>query len=189
MMPYCSLIPALVLKFACGFLSSAADTLHPAHKRFAYRAAFRSIARMPGSERNAFSLTEIAIVMGVMGVLLAGIWSYVSAANETVRIEKAKEEILTVVQKIRGYYAGQAGMLSAGTDLITAQLAAAGIFPNDMLRPDSPNNNCHQMPGLPRLCPDAPWGPMDPSSGWPSTIGSFMVCQWLPGYVGYCPSQ
>jgi hypothetical protein len=178
-------IPAFALKLALGLLSSIAETLSFT-KTFCVPHRFRINRHTTCSGRDAFSLAEVAIVMGVAGIILAGLWSYVSTGMENARIEKAKEEIFAIVQNIRGYYGGQAGMPTLTTDLITAQLAAAGIFPDDILRS---NNNCHQMPGLPRLCPDDPWGPMDPSGAPPSTIGSFMVCPYPSWYVGYCPDQ
>jgi type II secretory pathway pseudopilin PulG len=130
---------------------------------------------------RGFSLTEIAIVLGVAGIVIGGIWTIARSAMESMRVQEAEQELTIVVQNIRDYYAGQAGIPSNSPDMITAQLAAAGVFPGHMLRTDA---NCHQMPGLPRLCPDAPWGSLDIVSGNPDTIGTFFVCDWFSGYSG-----
>jgi hypothetical protein len=127
-----------------------------------------------------FSLAEAAIVLGVIGLIIGGVWMIIGPVMATIRVHEAEEDLRVVVQNIRDYYAGRAGMPSNRTDMITAQLANTGVFPNNMLR----STNCHSMAGLPPLCPDAPWGSRNISSGFTDNTGTFFVCDWFPGYAG-----
>ncbi len=129
---------------------------------------------------RGFSLAEMAIVLSVAGLIIGGIWTITRSAMETKHVQEAEQELTIVVQNIRDYYAGQAGVPWSTPDMITAQLANASIFPSNMLR----SNVCHSMAGLPPLCPDAPWGSLNIASGYTDVIGTFAVCTWFPGYAG-----
>lgn len=80
------------------------------------------------SERRGFTLTEIAIVLGIIGLILGAIWAAASAVYNNLRTSRAQQEILTVAQNIRAMYATQSTVDSAAT---TDTYISAGVFPSD----------------------------------------------------------
>ena len=56
------------------------------------------------SERHAFTLTEVAIVLGVIGTILAGVWSLISMGWENRKREQAVDAITIVVANVRAFY-------------------------------------------------------------------------------------
>jgi prepilin-type N-terminal cleavage/methylation domain-containing protein len=122
---------------------------------------------------RGFTLTEVAIVMGVIGIILAGLWAVISSGWETTHRQQASDEITIVTGNVRNYYSGQIGMPNAGYDSISSNLLSVGTIPGYMQRASTsgctnPNN----------LCADNPWGS---NSGSPLTldaIGTFRVCNW-----------
>jgi prepilin-type N-terminal cleavage/methylation domain-containing protein len=85
--------------------------------------------------RNAmkgFTLIEIAIVLGVFSVIMAGIWMVVSVVSENVRNYEANRQLQASVQGIRQIEQRITGYTSsAGTD-ITTRLDSQGAFPVEM---------------------------------------------------------
>ncbi len=82
-------------------------------------------------DERAFTLTELAIVLGVVGILIGGIWVAASSVYNNRNIGRAQQELITIVQNIRAFNPNQTS-LSGGGDL-TAYLAAGGAFPSDMV--------------------------------------------------------
>lgn len=94
---------------------------------------------------RGFTLTEVAIVLGVFGIVLAGIWAAAGAVYETMRVNKTTQQLQLIVQNMRNYYASrQIVGGSQNRDTNTAMLVNARIFPRDML------NNANM--------PESPWG-------------------------------
>lgn len=93
-----------------------------------------SLPQTKASRRlKGFTLTEIAIVLGIIGLILGAIWVAASAVFGNQRLAKANTEILQVVQGSRTLYntASTTGE-SNGTSL-TEALINAGFFPSDMV--------------------------------------------------------
>jgi len=63
-----------------------------------------SICRPVSASRYAFSLIEAAIVLGIIGLVIGGIWMAAANANERLRQSTAKKDVLTIVHNIRGLY-------------------------------------------------------------------------------------
>ncbi|MDX9690011.1 MAG: type II secretion system protein [Proteobacteria bacterium] len=57
--------------------------------------------------QRGFSLTEFAIVLGVMGVVLSALWSFASIVREQARREETKEQLMVMVAHIRDHYLGR----------------------------------------------------------------------------------
>jgi len=88
---------------------------------------------MPRSMRG-FTLTEAAIVLGIVGLILGAIWVAAAAVYNNLRVSTASNQLLQIVQSVRSIHAtqntvdtGLAG--TAGAVLI----ARAGGIPKDML--------------------------------------------------------
>jgi prepilin-type N-terminal cleavage/methylation domain-containing protein len=121
------------------------------------------------SEAKAgFSLTELAIVLAVVGIIIGGIWSFASQGREKSRQLQLKEDILIVVKNVRAYGASLNGI----TGWVTPQLTSLNpsAIPGDMLRTAG---GC-AVAG-PASCADHPWGP---KSAGANAAGSFNVCAW-----------
>lgn len=100
-------------------------------------------------QRNkGFTLTEAAIVLGVVGVVLAGVWTGASAVYKKMRIERGIQQATVIVQNMRTLYANR-GQFSHAIDTnadITAAMVRSGVFPKETF--DSSSSTT----------PKTPWG-------------------------------
>jgi len=65
------------------------------------------VQRSAKTSRAGFTLTEVAIVMGMIGFILGAVWWAASSARETQKGNDALNEMQTVVQNIDGIMMGQ----------------------------------------------------------------------------------
>ncbi|MFY9288933.1 MAG: type 4 pilus major pilin [Alphaproteobacteria bacterium] len=93
--------------------------------------------------KRGFTLTEIAIVLGIIGLILGAIWVAASAVYNNLRTSRATTELLQVAQAVRSMYA-TAATVDAGANMTTIPFTAvaagpqttyvqAGVFPTDMV--------------------------------------------------------
>src|ERR1700733_2189126 len=80
-------------------------------------------------KRRGFTLTEIAIVLGIVGLILGAIWVAAAAVYNNLRTSHANTEILQVAQAIRTLYANSA----SDAALTVGNLISANAVPNDMV--------------------------------------------------------
>jgi hypothetical protein len=84
-------------------------------------------------KRRAFTLTEIAIVLGLIGLILGTIWVAASAVYTNMRVDMTTRGIIAFAQGMRNMYGNQ-GLMETGANAITVtQLIGAGIVPNDLV--------------------------------------------------------
>jgi prepilin-type N-terminal cleavage/methylation domain-containing protein len=102
--------------------------------------------------RRGFTLTEIAIVLGVMGMILGAIWGAASTVYANKKTTAALQEILAIVANVRGLYPN--GQIPAAT-VLSPILINAGQVPSNMIG----------------SCAGTPWG-----AGWGGTAG----CMFSP---------
>lgn len=81
--------------------------------------------------RKGFTLTEIAIVLGIVGLILGAIWVAAAGVYNNQKINRANTEILTILQSVRSLYASS-GAVGSDTE-ITNSLCQANVFPGDMV--------------------------------------------------------
>ncbi|NCC02723.1 MAG: hypothetical protein EOM37_01550 [Proteobacteria bacterium] len=82
--------------------------------------------------RQAFTLIEAAIVLGIIGLVLSGIWAATSVVRREASTQNSIQHIAVIAQNIRKLYSGRSAFTSApGTD-ITQMLVNAGSFPREM---------------------------------------------------------
>ena len=96
---------------------------------------------------SGFTLTEIAIVLGVMGSVLAAIWVASSIVTLNSRTEKANAEILTIYAGYKSIYATRA---MDNTGDMTCMGAQGNVFPSEMIK-----KTC--VPGDTTTFPVSPW--------------------------------
>ncbi len=93
---------------------------------------------MPRSMRG-FTLTEAAIVLGIVGLILGAIWVAAAAVYNNLRVSTTSNQLLQMVQSIRSIHATQNTIDTALAGTAGAVLIArTGGMPKDML--DSPTN-------------------------------------------------
>jgi len=85
------------------------------------------------NKRRGFTLTEIAIVLGIIGLILGAIWIAASAVYMSMSTSKAKSELLQITQGIRSIYGDQVLVDTANAVDLTPALIAAKILPSDSI--------------------------------------------------------
>ena len=91
--------------------------------------------RMVPRDKRGFTLTEAAIVLGIVGLILGAIWVAAAAVYNNLRVTTTSNQLLQIVQSIRSMHATQQTVDSAINALLVAK---AGGIPKDML--DVPTN-------------------------------------------------
>lgn len=112
------------------------------------------------AKTRGFSLVELSIVLGIAGMLIAGLWAAASGIMENIKREDMYEDIAFTVEKTRALCgSGACDYANAGTaqqqaqisgtgTVITDKLIRAGAIPEEMIRDRSANS----------LVADHPWG-------------------------------
>jgi prepilin-type N-terminal cleavage/methylation domain-containing protein len=84
--------------------------------------------------QHGFTLTEMAIVLGVAGMILSIIWVAAASVYDNFRTQRAATQVLSIVQNMKTLYGAGHGTLDPnGTD-ITSVAIAAGMMPGDMVQ-------------------------------------------------------
>jgi prepilin-type N-terminal cleavage/methylation domain-containing protein len=89
-------------------------------------------AIMPGTQRlrtnkKGFTLTEIAIVLGIIGLILGAIWAAASSVYANLKANQAQQGILAAAQAVRSLFATSAATgIAAGTN---TPITSPGMFP------------------------------------------------------------
>ncbi|MGB4967399.1 MAG: type II secretion system protein [Candidatus Saccharimonadales bacterium] len=101
--------------------------------------------------RRGFSLIEAAIVLGVVGMVIGGIWVAANAVIRKQRINEAAAVILQIVQGARGLLplAVYPDVNYANTPGITETLKATGIIPYPLIKADGGPNFAVTPSGFP----------------------------------------
>jgi type II secretory pathway pseudopilin PulG len=117
-------------------------------------------------KQSGFTVLELALVFGIVGVLVSGIWSYMGIANQSSRVEQSVEAISLTVDSTRVAYVGKPAIVG-GVATVMPQLVSMGAMPTHLL-----------VGGLPTTCQgissnyaNTPWGGSDP-------CGTLRVCAW-----------
>jgi len=82
--------------------------------------------------KKGFTLTEIAIVLGIIGLILGAIWVAAAGVYANQRVSKANDSVLKIAQGIRTLYASSSTTGYVAATLITPVLVTAGVIPTDL---------------------------------------------------------
>ena len=117
---------------------------------------------------RGFSLVEFAIVLGVAGIIISGIWSTAGMVRNSVRQEKFSEMLASIVGNIRGNYMGKSSFDSTLVATEMPILVGMNIFSGDTV---------HVVAG-PVSVVDSPFGELVNPVSAVSPYNSIYVCGW-----------
>jgi len=80
-----------------------------------------------------FSLIELAIVLGVVGVVMGGIWVVVGKVQQMARVKQTVEQVITLKKNVRDYYQSRACIPGDGVQTAALIGATPPVFPREML--------------------------------------------------------
>jgi prepilin-type N-terminal cleavage/methylation domain-containing protein len=86
--------------------------------------------------RRGFTLTEIAIVLGIVGLILGAIWTAASHVYANNRVTTAVRQIVTIANGMSAAFPH--GHFQGGWQALSPYAVNAGIIPSDMLVPTCP---------------------------------------------------
>ena len=112
----------------------------------------RDIRLSRNKRRAGFSLTEFAIVLGIMGIVLGALWGVVALVHENIKRHQTAEQMVLTINNIRGFYSSRTRIATPGGatdyDSVTQYLLGQNVFPTEMLRDRTAAT----------LVADHPWG-------------------------------
>lgn len=82
------------------------------------------------ASKKGFTLTEAALVLGIVGLILGAIWVAAGSVYRNMRVATTTDQMLQIVQAIRSLHATQPHI---DPNLTEINLAKAGGVPKDML--------------------------------------------------------
>lgn len=82
------------------------------------------------SYKKAFSLIEAAIVLGIIGLVIGGIWVAASAVSDGLKMSKLKEQTLTLYHKAAPLFRGDFGYMNTN---VTSTFSTGGLAPSEMI--------------------------------------------------------
>ena len=111
------------------------------------------------------SLVEIAIVLGIIGLMTGGIWALAAAVTGQQKIAQAAGEVNEVVSGAQAYSPALVGIpnFAGGYVDLTNVFGAQNVIPPAIQRSGGCGAN---------VCADGPWGQLGDANG------SFRVCPW-----------
>lgn len=102
-------------------------------------------ARNKNAKQRGFTLTEIAIVLGIIGLILGAIWVAASAVYNNMRISTANTQLLQITQAVRAMYATSATVDSGANMPGNLTYIRAGVFPTSALDKGTPAASSHAL--------------------------------------------
>ncbi len=89
--------------------------------------------------RKGFTLTEIAIVLGVIGLIIGAIWGAAKMVFDANKANQAAQDITTIATNIRSTFVATNQFSAAGLTDATSSMVTAGVIPSNLLTSDPAN--------------------------------------------------
>lgn len=86
----------------------------------------------PQKRRKGFTLTEAAIVLGIVGLVLGAIWVAAGAVSSNNKTRMTVQDLQAIAHNIRDIFAEQGGVTDSGSGALTRALDQLKAFPFDM---------------------------------------------------------
>jgi len=91
------------------------------------------IQRRRRAANKGFNLIEAAIVLGIVGLVVGGIWVAAASVYDNLRSKTATDQLLSIAQAMRSLYATSATVDPANGTNLTAIVAPANVLPSNTL--------------------------------------------------------
>ena len=117
--------------------------------------------------QSGFSLTELAIVLGVVGIIIGSIWAVAGAVRKDVQREQFVELLSSTVKNLRGANIGAGSFDNTLVTSIMPKLTTMKVFPGDSIRNASGT-----------LVVDSSFGQFVNPLANASPYNSFYICGW-----------
>lgn len=95
------------------------------------------IERMLPRKLRGFTLTEAAIVLGIVGLILGAIWVAAAAVYNNLRVSTTSNQLLQIVQAVRSINATSTTVPGLNGTAGATLIAQAGGIPSDMVTRDA----------------------------------------------------
>jgi prepilin-type N-terminal cleavage/methylation domain-containing protein len=120
------------------------------------KAGERSFAA-PRDGLRGFTLTELAVVLGIVGIILGAIWAATGMVYENNRTRLATSEMLTIVNNWKSIYGNKRIDIADGNDM-TQMTVNNGFAPQEMVPPAGQANGCIVGQSAGSCDINGPWG-------------------------------
>jgi len=87
----------------------------------------------PRKPQAGFTLTEIAIVLGIVGIILGAVWVAAKSVFDANKADQAAQDITTIASNMRSTYLSANVFTMSGNQ--TPAMISAGIVPSDLITP------------------------------------------------------
>lgn len=88
----------------------------------------------PLAQQGGFTLTELAIVMSVIALILGAVWVAADMVTQRVRSNDSAMELKSISDNIRAAYSAvQHFSQTSSMNDVTAAMVSAGVFPSNMI--------------------------------------------------------
>jgi len=131
-------------------------------------------------KKRGFTLTEIAIVLGIIGLILGAVWAAATAVYSNIRVSQAEQGITQTAQAVRSMFAASGNTGVAALTIITTP----GMFPVSWVNGVNYGN---------------PWNPPTGVASYVNGNGTFFdieltgvpnaACAALANYFGFSASS
>ncbi len=81
-----------------------------------------------------FSLIEVAIVLGVVAIILGGLWNLLGSVQENYRQDQTVSQVAQVVSNMRDFYKSKSAVDALGSDALTSYLIERNVILSEMIR-------------------------------------------------------
>ncbi len=90
------------------------------------------MTRRRRATNKGFNLIEAAIVLGIVGLVVGGIWVAATSVYANLRSKRATDELLGIAQSVRALFATST-VTGLGAVDMTPQMAQANVLPRDTM--------------------------------------------------------